>query len=71
VILSGTTLKRWILAALLALLQSVGLPRAAMATEPPDGCEPMIYRLLPGQFNYCVGRHLWESGRYQRAVEML
>lgn len=33
-------------------------------------CSPLTFRFLPGEFNYCLGRKLWERGKYPQARQM-
>jgi len=33
-------------------------------------CSPFAARFFPGEFNYCLGRKLWEKRRYESAREM-
>jgi hypothetical protein len=64
-------LRHVVLLALLCLLW-LSLPDVVLAEKPdPVGCEPLTYKLLPGEFNYCLGRRHWENGHFQQAVELL
>lgn len=54
----------------LLLACSSGNARAQKKDAPSIRCEPVIYRVLPGEFNFCVGRRLWEKGRYPQAIEL-
>lgn len=37
----------------------------------PAECNALMFRFLPGEYNYCVGKQLWENGKYEQAKEML
>jgi hypothetical protein len=54
-----------------------GQTSAAQPSSPQAGpsrvieCNTLMFRFLPGEYNYCLGRKLWELGKYERAEEML
>lgn len=62
-------MKRLVIVTFLGLFTLIGLPGIA-AAEPEPGCEPLTFRVLPGQFNNCLAQRMWKKGRYQQALKM-
>ena len=63
-------MKRLMMVTLLGLLAFTGFPRMVAAAESEPGCEPLTFRVLPGQFNNCLAQRMWKKGRHQQAIKM-
>lgn len=64
-------MRRYVLVLLLGLLPLMAFSNfATAAADSPPECEPLMFRVLPGQFNYCLGRRMWEKGHHQQALKM-
>lgn len=44
---------------------------AESPADPVTHCSEFMYRILPGDFNFCVARKLWMKGRTAQAEEYL
>jgi hypothetical protein len=42
-------------------------PVAQAAEASPDPCQPVMARLLPGEYNYCVATRDWQAGHNREA----
>lgn len=64
-------------AALLALAVVPGAARAQAAAGggAPDAeatqCDPLLARVLPGDFNFCLALKRWDQGRRAQAIELM
>ncbi|MFT3761746.1 MAG: hypothetical protein QM761_03845 [Pseudoxanthomonas sp.] len=44
---------------------------ADLAQSKEIACSALMFRVLPGDFNFCLGQKYWEKGNYKAAMELM